>query len=170
MDSILCLMMFKTSKNACVEQLIALKTKNFIKNWEKTLSKVLLKSLMLPEAGTVNFIDSKTKFTSIGKKLIDKLNHSSKQKKIKIHRKRRLKRLNSRKESIGRGYGKLRKVSSRFWKEPQGFLWSPKCFVLNRTRFRDQNKWWYLVHGTTGSSQQSWTSKRSTRTGRFHWN
>lgn len=121
MDSILCLMMFKTSKDACVEQSIASKTKNFIKSWEKMLLKVLLKFPMLPEAGTVNFIDSKTKFISIGKRLIDKLNHSSKRKKIKTHQKRKLKHLNLRKVSFGRELGRLKRVSNRFWKERQDF-------------------------------------------------
>jgi len=61
---------------------------------------------MLQEAGTVSFIVFKTKFISIGKKLIDKSPHLCKPNKNKIHLSKKLKFLNSKKENIGKELGK----------------------------------------------------------------
>lgn len=77
------------------------------------LLKVLLKFQMLQEAGTASFIVFKTKFISIGKKLIEKLPHSCKRKRNKINL-NKWKFSNCKKESIGKEFGKLRKDLNKF--------------------------------------------------------
>ncbi len=69
---------------------------------------------MLQEDGTVSFIDYRTKFISIGRRLISKLPHLPKLRKNKPKPKTLYRFSNSRRVNTGIEVGMLRKASRKF--------------------------------------------------------